>query len=292
MFINVQCNNFDRCVLTNFCYWQLTNVSKYRLVKKNFLTNFKKFLMEILQVSLLKIWINTEWTKFKAIKERKDFLNYQNVRRSMHVTRRLGAKTINEKWPRKIPIDMEQEAHFFAGDAPRLSRDTRYNPEGGLNVTLKTSGSRFISHFHFLITVSAYRGPARPPLRFLRFHPLPSRELVLFSYRALARSPSLAPSFFLPLSGNNFTYRLHWSPYHCFISLQWRRGEWAGLPRPSLSGDLHERAGKIAALLLLLLLSCRSRGRLSEQQQQRSRPSRLCQLYLDFIIERDGRNIW
>lgn len=30
----------------------------------------------------------------------------------------------------------------------------------------------------------------------------------------------------LPLSGNNFNYRLHRSPYRCFISLQWRRRSW------------------------------------------------------------------
>jgi len=87
---------------------------------------------------------------------------------------------------------MEQEAHFSLGHRRCLSRDTRYNPEGGLNVTLKTSGSRFISHFHFLITVSAYRGSARPPLRFLP-PPLSLWEQALgssFSFRsALARLP-------------------------------------------------------------------------------------------------------
>lgn len=34
-------------------------------------------------------------------------------------------------------------------------------------------------------------------------------------------------SISLSLSGNNFGYRIHWSPYHCFISLQWRRNDGA-----------------------------------------------------------------
>jgi len=77
-------------------------------------------------------------------------------------------------------------------------------PEGGgLNVTLKTSAPRFISHFHFLITVSAYRGPLARPFLFVSSLPAsPRRPPPSSSTRALESSFSrrIAPSLALSSS--------------------------------------------------------------------------------------------
>jgi len=235
-------------------------------------------------------------------------------------------RSVHEKCraTRKREAHFPAEQHREGSERPCLAgHPVQSGGRAECNIKNERRG-RFISHFHFLITVSAYRGSARSAFLTasspaVSFPPgdefsgarslFVSRLRALFVSLSLSLSlrPSLPPSFFLslslslslsvPLSGNNFTYRLHWSPYHCFISLQWRRGEWAGLPRPSPSGDLHERIGKIAARsrcrcwLPLLLLSCRSKGRLSEQQQQRSLTA-LSALSRFYYRTRRQENIW
>lgn len=93
-------------------------------------------------------------------KKQKDFINSWtlecpevDVRGTPGIIRPRRCKIMNENWPWKIPTNVERVAHFsldiaWSPDrAPeiryvRVSRDTRYNPEGGLKVTLKTSGGR------------------------------------------------------------------------------------------------------------------------------------------------------
>lgn len=91
-------------------------------------------------------------------------------------------------------------ARSSAGRSARLCLAGHPVQSGGraqCNIKNERRPRRFISHFHFLITVSAYRGPALPPLphRFLLPPSSPWRRALgsSFSFR-------IAPSRALPLS--------------------------------------------------------------------------------------------
>lgn len=180
-------------------------------------------------------------------------------------------------------------------------RDTRYNREGGLNVTLKTNdGGPLYQSFPFLDNCFCLSGSARLAL-LSRFLPslllLCNRARSLFgiALSLLFSSPSFSPtlSFYpvitspiafidLPItvlsryngvaaSGPNRHVRLRAATY---MSEQERSNPDA-------------RTFSTKPLLLLLLLAVLSIERTTfRAQQQQSRPSRLCHVYLDFIIRR------
>lgn len=112
------------------------------------------------------------------------------------------------KWPRKIPSDEKREVDFslndrtieLAADSTRSCLAGHPVQSGGraqCNIKNERRPRRFISHFHFLITVSAYRRPACPPFLSASSPAAPSSWR-----RALGSSFSfrIAPSRALPLS--------------------------------------------------------------------------------------------
>lgn len=218
---------------------------------------------------------------------------------------------MNEKQPRKISFGAERGAHLSPDDRTIARRmcgasvstaghPVQYGGRAQRNIKNERRPRRFISHFHFLITVSAYRGPARPP--FLTA----SSPAALFPpwRRALGSSFSfrIAPSRALPLSLllSFSLYPVITSPI-AFIDLpitvlSHYNGVAASGPdchvrlRPATYMSEQERSPRGAAAGVAAVLSIE---RTTFRAAATTVPSltALSRLYLDFIIGRDGRDI-